>query len=78
MGDRHPVTGSIVILQIAHWDHRLDCNGYFDLYALCQRCHNLHDLENRLRTKWKKRHRANPRQLEFDWSVIRVWGEIPL
>lgn len=35
----HPVTGSKVILTVAHLDHTKTNNRFWNLKALCQRCH---------------------------------------
>jgi hypothetical protein len=35
----HPETGSRVILTVAHLDHNRDNNSFFNLSALCQKCH---------------------------------------
>ncbi len=42
-GQPHPVTGSTVVLTIAHLDHDRDNNSDTNLAALCQRCHLTHD-----------------------------------
>jgi 5-methylcytosine-specific restriction endonuclease McrA len=39
----HPVTGSRVVLTVAHIDHDKNNNSFFNLAALCQRCHLNHD-----------------------------------
>ena len=44
----HPVTGSEVVLTVAHLDHRPENSSFFNLAALCQRCHNLYDGPKRL------------------------------
>lgn len=49
----HPVTGSIVVLTIAHLDHDVSNNTDHNLAALCQRCHLTHDA---------RQHAANARQ----------------
>lgn len=49
----HPVTGSMVVLTIAHLDHDIDNNADHNLAALCQRCHLTHDAQQ---------HAANARQ----------------
>ncbi len=36
-----------VVLTIAHLDHNVKNNDYGNLRALCQRCHNRHDIEFR-------------------------------
>lgn len=39
----HPVTGSRVVLTIAHVDHDVQHNSDGNLRAWCQCCHNRHD-----------------------------------
>lgn len=39
----HPVTGSIVVLTIAHLNHDPTDNRESNLACLCQRCHLTHD-----------------------------------
>jgi hypothetical protein len=42
-GKAHPVTGSIVVLTVAHLNHQPeDCDDE-NLRAWCQRCHNTYD-----------------------------------
>lgn len=49
----HPVTGSRVVLTVAHLNHDPADNRESNLAALCQKCHNTWDAdfrrENRLR-----------------------------
>lgn len=51
-GEEHPVTGSIVVLTVAHLNHvPEDCGEPGDrlnLKAWCQRCHNTYDQPKRL------------------------------
>lgn len=57
-GLRHPETGSIVVLTVAHLDHtpeNSDDRG--NLAALCQRCHNSYDAAHR-RAGIRSRRRA--------------------
>lgn len=49
----HPDTGSRVVLTIAHLDHDLTHNDPANLRALCQRCHNRHDVKHRARNRAK-------------------------
>jgi hypothetical protein len=42
-GKSHPVTGSIVVLTVAHLDHRPENCEDDNLRAMCQRCHNTYD-----------------------------------
>jgi hypothetical protein len=42
-GKPHPITKSIVVLTVAHLDQDKNNNSFFNLSALCQRCHLNHD-----------------------------------
>jgi hypothetical protein len=42
-GEPHPVTGSKVILTVAHLDHIPENCDEGNLLAMCQRCHNAYD-----------------------------------
>ena len=53
----HPVTGSLVILSIAHLNHDIKDNRPENLRALCQLCHNTHDAAKRAGNRWRRRHR---------------------
>lgn len=46
-GRPHPVTGSSVVLTVAHLDHRPENVARSNLRAWCQRCHNTYDLPMR-------------------------------
>lgn len=55
----HPVTGSKVVLTVAHLDHNKTNNRFSNLAALCQRCHLRHDLPEHINNRkygrnWKK------------------------
>lgn len=55
----HPVTGSKVVLTVAHIDHDKTNNRFNNLAALCQRCHLRHDLKQHMQNRkygrnWKK------------------------
>lgn len=43
----HPVTGSKVVLTVAHLDHALECHDDDNLAAMCQRCHLIYDRADR-------------------------------
>ena len=49
----HPVTGSIVVLTVAHLDHDKENHEVTDdrLVALCQRCHLGYDLEHHMKKR---------------------------
>lgn len=42
-GDPHPITGSRVVLTVAHLDHQPEECGDANLKAMCQRCHLRYD-----------------------------------
>ena len=46
-GARHPITGSVVVLTVAHMDHQPENCSDENLRALCQRCHNRYDSKHR-------------------------------
>jgi hypothetical protein len=49
-GKPHPVTGSKVVLTVAHvFDDRPEASNLLNLAALCQKCHNGHDARQRRR-----------------------------
>jgi 5-methylcytosine-specific restriction endonuclease McrA len=55
----HPVTGSTVVLTVAHIDHDKKNNRFDNLAALCQRCHLDHDRHQHAANRkygreWKK------------------------
>lgn len=55
----HPVTGSKVVLTVAHIDHDKTNNRFNNLAALCQRCHLRHDIKQHVQNRkygrnWKK------------------------
>ena len=51
----HPVTGSRVILTIAHLDHTPQNNDPTNLRAWCQRCHTTYDARCRAATRRRRR-----------------------
>lgn len=51
----HPITGAKVILTIAHLDHKPANHLPENLAALCQKCHNSHDAQNRAENRKKRR-----------------------
>jgi len=46
-GKPHPITGSLVVLTIAHLDHTPENCDPDNLRAWCQKCHNSYDAKNR-------------------------------
>ena len=60
-GEVHPTNSIIkVVLTVAHLDHDINNNDPSNLKALCQRCHNRHDINNR-----KKNRKINKGVLSF-------------
>ena len=64
-GQPHPVTGSKVVLTVAHVFDMTHSNGsLLNLAALCQRCHLNHDRQHHTENAWKTR-RAKKNNLEL-------------
>jgi len=65
----HPVTGSMVVLTVAHLDHDPANNQDANLAALCQRCHLRLDAEQHRKSASKTRN-IRPGQIDmFDEST---------
>lgn len=47
----NPTKAIKIVLTIAHLDHDLKNNDPSNLKALCQRCHNLHDIDYRAKNR---------------------------
>ena len=56
-GEPHPITGSKVVLTVAHLDHTPENCADDNLKAWCQKCHNSYDAPERARGI-KERRRA--------------------
>lgn len=63
----HPITGSVVVLTVAHLDHTPENCGPANLRAMCQRCHLRYDRRHHAETRATARHEA----------ALRA-GQIPL
>ena len=64
----HPVTGSKVVLTVAHVDQQAENNADDNLRAWCQRCHLKHYEEHHLAIKAKARLDRRARA----WAWIRA------
>jgi 5-methylcytosine-specific restriction endonuclease McrA len=54
-GQPHPVTGSTVVLTVAHRDRTPENCAYDNLFAACQRCHLAYDAEqHRASAAWTR------------------------
>ena len=64
-GEPHPVTGSKVVLTVAHiHDQNHMAASLLNLAALCQRCHLNYDREHHMRNSWlTRRKRKNNLEL---------------
>ena len=52
----HFITGSRVVLTIAHLNHIIEDMRDYNLAALCQRCHNILDMPYRVDNRKINRH----------------------
>ena len=57
-GQPHPVTGSRVVLTVAHLDHTPENCEPQNLKAMCQRCHLTYDAEHHKKTAYATRKKA--------------------
>ena len=63
----HPITGSNVVLTVAHMDHNIRNNDYSNLRALCQLCHINHDKAQQVASrKYGKKHTGDHQMKLFD------------
>ena len=64
--ERHPVTGSIVVLTIAHLDHDTKNSDSANLRAWCQRCHLTYDGQHHATNRRRKKSAAGQLLFGFD------------
>lgn len=78
-GKPHPITGSKVVLTVAHLNHRKKDGRLEVLRHLCPRCHLAIDRPHHLRVqaenRLKRRYQAQP-PLPFDQKEPEVWRPI--
>ena len=65
-GQPHPVTGSIVVLTVAHLDHCPENCADENLAALCQRCHNGYDAPFRRKNRRDRLDKINGQTTLFE------------
>lgn len=69
-GQPHPVTGSRVVLTVAHLDHDPGHCDPENLRAWCQRCHTTYDARHHARTRQRtrslKHHHRQPALFGFE------------
>ncbi len=61
---RHPVTGSKVVLTVAHLDHQPENCADANLKAMCQRCHLAYDAVHHAQTAARTRTQALAVQMD--------------
>ena len=61
----NPVTGSKVVLTVAHIDHDKTNNNFKNLAALCQRCHLGHDIRTHVANRKYGRNYRGKHQLKL-------------
>lgn len=61
----HPVTGSKLVLTVAHLDRDKDNNRFANLAALCQRCHLNHDRQSHIESRKYGRKARGKHQLKL-------------
>ena len=76
-GEPHPVTGSLVVLTVAHvHDKNPEAAHLLNLAALCQRCHNRHDADDRQAARRARRLAGQGRlPLACPERTRRTWPE---
>ena len=67
-GLRHPITGSFVVLTVAHLDHDPTNCDPDNLRALCQRCHSGYDAPGRA---WRRKYKVDEKQMEMGGGLGR-------
>lgn len=63
----HPVTGSKVILTVAHIDHDKTNNRFTNLAALCQKCHLSNDIKQHVDNRKYGRNWRGQHQLKISF-----------
>ena len=61
----NPITGTKVVLTVAHIDHDKTNNDFANLAALCQRCHLGHDIKQHVANRKYGRNYRGKHQLKL-------------
>jgi 5-methylcytosine-specific restriction endonuclease McrA len=75
-GKPHPITGSMVVLTIAHLDHTPENCDRANLKALCQKCHNTYDAAERRRGREQRKQAAIPTRAITEIGLTRFAGVV--
>jgi len=54
-----------IVLTVAHLDHDINNNSFFNLKAMCQKCHLSYDAKHHAETRRKKRRNKMQLQINF-------------
>lgn len=69
----HPITGSKVVLTVAHLDHTPENCDHSNLKAMCQRCHLTYDAGHHRQTAYSTRKAAaNTMELALDADGVET------
>ena len=72
----HPITGSNVILTVAHiFDKNPESSHLLNLAALCQKCHNAHDVEDRQKNIRQTRQRKNKESIKNIQNTLQLHSD---
>jgi hypothetical protein len=71
-GKPHPVTGSIVVLTVAHLDHTPENCADENLKAMCQRCHLAYDHQHHQSNAARTRRAKSPQMDMLDGTVSEI------
>ena len=72
----HPVTGSHVVLTTAHINEDVENpHQLLNLAALCQKCHNGHDMKKRARGRVERRQKNQLRLFDNNETKVEVYYE---
>lgn len=63
----HPETGKKVVLTVGHLDHDINNNSFFNLRAMCQRCHLRYDAKRHAHTR--RQNRIGKAQLKIPFKL---------
>lgn len=65
----HPITGSKVVLTVAHIDRDKTNNRFYNLAALCQKCHLGHDIKQHIANRKYGRDHKGKHQTEIPYGI---------
>lgn len=66
-----------IVLTVAHLDRDKDNNRFWNLAALCQRCHLSHDILQHVRNRMYGRYHQEDHQLELELPTVDTSAKTP-